>query len=288
MMAGVPALVGAQAVADQSRVGFEFARLFVAVGTTLHGIAQPRAQLREKHPVRHAIVARRGHRARAGHQRVVVLDALGERRRYVDAAGALRQLLRQVLALLEVGIEDDAVLALEGFADGLAIDVRIAIHVAADPGAEADDAWQFQRLGVNAVQLLERLGDLLVEIRHHPIQHLAQVEQHVLTFIGHGQAFARMILGLPGGGDFRAHAIPHGARFGRGQGRIEPIQQQLCHALLLAQHGASGRLGGMRGEHRLDLQLRQNGRACYPASTPRPSEPRVRPRCHRAAAARCL
>ncbi len=177
----------------------------------------------------------------------------------LDAAGALRQLLGERLALLDVGAEDDAVLAIQGLADGLAVHVRVAVHVAADPGAKSDDARQLDRLRIDAVQLLQRLGDLLVKVRHHPVQHFTQVEQHMLALIGHRETLTRVILGLPGRGDLGAHPIPDRARFARRQGRIQPVEQQLGYALLLAQHGAPGGFGGMGGEHRLDLQLRQDG-----------------------------
>ena len=53
------------------------------------------------------------------------------------AAGALRQQLREVLALAEVGVDDDLLLARQRLADGLGVHVRVAVHVAAHPGAEA-------------------------------------------------------------------------------------------------------------------------------------------------------
>ena len=56
-----------------------------------------------------------------------------------DAARALRQPLHELLAFAEVRVDDDLLLARERFADGLGVHVGIAVHVAADPGAEVQE-----------------------------------------------------------------------------------------------------------------------------------------------------
>ena len=110
---------------------------------------------------------------------------------------------------------------------------------------------------VHAVELGERLGELVVERRQDAVEDLGEIEHHVLALVGHRQAFARMIFGLPRGGDLGAHAAPVLAQLLRRQRGIQAVEQQLGDALVLAQHGAAGALGGMRGEHRLDADLLQ-------------------------------
>jgi hypothetical protein len=100
----------------------------------------------------------------------------------------------------------------------------------------------------------ERLLDLLVEGRHDLVQHLDQVEEHVLALIGDGQPLARMVLGLPRRREFGADLpdqVPVLVRCERG---VETVEQQVRQPQLLAQDGAPGRFGGVRHEHRLDAQ----------------------------------
>ena len=74
----------------------------------------------------------------------------------------------------------------------------------------------------------------------------------MLALVGHGEALARMVLGLPAGSQLGADLLPAGAPFGRRHGRIEPVQQQFGDALLLAQDGPPGGLRWMAREHRID------------------------------------
>src|ERR1700693_5378551 len=117
--------------------------------------------------------------------------------RLVSSAGALRQALRDVLALLEIAGDDHLLLARQRLADALGVHVGIAVHVATRPGSEVQDGRHPCRAGVRAVELLQRLGDFLVERRHHAVQDLYQVEQDLLAFIRYREPFARQLLGLP-------------------------------------------------------------------------------------------
>ena len=94
--------------------------------------------------------------------------------------------------------------------------------------------------------------DFLVEQRHHPVQDLDQVEQHMLALVGHREAFARMLLGLPDARDLEPHARPQRIELRDHQRGIEPVEQTLGDVLLLAQDRPARRLGRMRGEYRLD------------------------------------
>ena len=150
-VAGVRAAIGAQALGDQGDIAAELRRPLVAVGTTLEGIAEPLGDLPEECPVRHRVVPR-GRQPRCPRQeRAVFLDAPRHCRAYADAASALRELLRQRLAFVEIVVDDDLLLPRQGFADALGVHVGGAVHVATHPGAEADQQWQFQGLGVGSI-----------------------------------------------------------------------------------------------------------------------------------------
>jgi hypothetical protein len=64
-----------------------------------------------------------------------------------------------------------------------------------------------------------------------------------------------MIFRLPRRGDLGAHAAPVLAKLLRCERGIQAIEQQFGDALVLAQHGPTRTLRGMRGEHRLDAYL---------------------------------
>jgi hypothetical protein len=135
-----------------------------------------------------------------------------------------------------------------------AVHVGIAIRVAARPGAEVQDGRHVHCRGGGAVDLAERLGDLLIERRHHLIEDLEQVEQDLLALVGDREPFTRQFLGLPCRGHLQANAGPDIALLVGRDRRIEPRQQPLRDALLLAQQRAAVGIGGMRGEHRVDRQ----------------------------------
>jgi len=98
------------------------------------------------------------------------------------------------------------------------------------------------------------VGDFLVEIRHDPIQHLGQIKQHVLAFVGKRQALSWMILGLPAGGELGADATDRSLLLGGRKCRVKSIVEQLRQSQLLAKDGASRRLRRVRHEHRRDVQ----------------------------------
>jgi len=137
--AGVETAIGAQRARDQLEIAQELLRALVAVRPALVGEPQALAELPEEHAVRHAIVAHRRDALRTRDQRGIQLDALRELGHHRAAARALRQQLRQRLALAEVRVDDDLLLARQRLADGLGVHVGVAVHVATHPGAEAQD-----------------------------------------------------------------------------------------------------------------------------------------------------
>ena len=251
---GVHALVGPEARGHQRHIVAELPRVLVAVGAPLVGAAQALADLRKEHAVGHAVVPRRSDGARPRQQPHVLLDAGGELRGGRYPAGALRQPLREALAFVDIAAEDHLLLPCQRLADALGVHVGIAVHVAARPGAEAQDRRHVHRAGLRAVDFLERQRNLLVEGRDHPIEDLHQVEQDLLALVGDREPLARQLLGLPGDGELHADAAPDGAHLVRRQRRVEPFQQPVGDPLLLAQQRPAAGLGRVRGEHRLDRQ----------------------------------
>ena len=252
--AGVRALVGSEARGDQRHVVAELPRTLVTARPAFVGAAQALAELREEHAVRHAVMPRRGDGARPGQQPRVLLDPLGQLAGRRHAAGALRQALRDALALLEIAVDDHLLLARQRLADALGVHVGVAVHVAARPGSDVQDGRHPRRAGVGAVELLQRLRDFLVERRHHAVQDLHQVEQDLLALIRDREPFARQLLGLPRRGQLHTDAAPDTAGFVRREGRVETFDQALCDAQLLAQQRPAAGFGRMRREHRLDGQ----------------------------------
>jgi hypothetical protein len=87
--ARVRSLVRFQAHRDERDVVAELARVLVGAGAPLVGTAQPLADLREEHPIGHAVMAHRGDGTRARQQPHVLLDPLAQLARGCHAARAL-------------------------------------------------------------------------------------------------------------------------------------------------------------------------------------------------------
>src|SRR5688572_22560140 len=79
----------------------------------------------------------------------------------------------------------------------------------------------------------------------------------MFALVGHREPLARMVFGLPGGGDLGADARVVRARFLRRERGIEAVEQELGDALILAQHRAPRAFGGVRREHGLDADTLQ-------------------------------
>src|SRR5215207_4032655 len=111
-----------------------------------------------------------------------------EHRHHIDAACTLGEPLRERLAFVEITVDDHLLLARQCLANAFGVYVRVAIHIPADPGAEADQRWQLDGVGRHAIELFERLRELVVKSGHDAIENLDQIEDRVLTLVSHGQA----------------------------------------------------------------------------------------------------
>ena len=76
----VRAFVGLQAGSDEAHIVSELLCLFVTAGTAFECTTQSFANLRQKHTIGHAIVARRGDCTRPGEQCHVLLDTFSQLR----------------------------------------------------------------------------------------------------------------------------------------------------------------------------------------------------------------
>lgn len=96
-----------------------------------------------------------------------------------------------------------------------------------------------------------------VHYRDDAIEHLGEVEAHVLALVVHGGAHRRGIGSLPrrGQGHAEARGVA-GAFVGRAHA-VQVVDQAGDHQLFFFQQRAPHRLGGMRGEHRLHIDARQ-------------------------------
>ena len=250
-------MIGAQARGREFDVAHELLRRFVVVRPAVVGRPQALPDLGEKDAVRHPVVPGRGELAGPRQQDVVFRDPGLEFAARGHAARALRELVRERAAFLEVGRDDALVLAMKRLANRLRVNLRVAVHVAADPAAETEHQRHAVELGRHSEDRLHPEPDLLVERGHDAIDDFREIEQHVLALVADGQPLARMRFRLPARGDLHADALPDGALLERRQRRIEPLDHQVGDLLLLAEHRPARGLGRMRREHGIDRDARQ-------------------------------
>src|SRR5262249_41575094 len=86
---GVGALVGLQAGRYESDIVTELSQVLVAVRPAVVRQAQPLADLRKEHPIRHPIMASRCNGPGSGQQHHVLVDLLRELGRHTRSAATL-------------------------------------------------------------------------------------------------------------------------------------------------------------------------------------------------------
>jgi hypothetical protein len=168
------------------------------------GRLEPRRDEAEIAAVRHLPVARRQRGRGLGEVSGVLLRAPLELLRHADAPEPLAQVRRELQALAIVEIEHERALPRECLTNRLRRDVRIAVHVAADPSAELDDDRHAHAAAALRERVCERALEAFVERRHHAVEHVGQEEQHVLGLVAKPYAFVQALDGLPA----RRHFLP--------------------------------------------------------------------------------
>ncbi len=233
-IAGVPAAIGREAVGGELDVRKQLVRALIGVGPSVVGGLETFADLAEKNAVRLPIVTC-GHQFLGSRKQArICIDAARERCTDFYPVGALAQCFRKLAALVEIRRHDQLLMAVQRLANGLAVHVAVAVHVAADPGSEMQNTGYVERLHGNRVFFGECCLDFFVKERDDAVQNLYQVKEHVLTLVGDGESFSGMVFGLPYTRDLQPHPRPHRFDFRVGQGWIEPFEQILRDVLLLA------------------------------------------------------
>ncbi len=132
-VSGVTPAILEQAIGRQPHIRQQLIGILIRIGPPFVGCLQALADLAEEDAVRHAIVARRRQGLRARQNRRVAFDALGQLGAHADAIRALTQGLGQLPALGEIRRYDQLLVPVQRLADGLAMNVGVAVHVAAHP-----------------------------------------------------------------------------------------------------------------------------------------------------------
>ena len=251
---GLVAAMAGQAGIDQLEVVDEGAGIRIGTRAARHRGGQAATHLPEQLPVRHVGQPRACTHHAVGQQRLVRLGALDDRGIETDALLALGE---DVTERAQIGlVTGERLRALRGecVAHGSRADVRVAVHIAADPGAEAQQRRQFDAL---AVDRLDRIRERFVEHRQHAVQHAGEIEADVLDLVGDGRLVRRHFGGLPRGGQRLADAGVVGATFRRRAGAVDVRDQALDDRAFLQQQRAPHRFGRMRGEHGFHAHPRQ-------------------------------
>ncbi len=249
---GMFATVGAQAVEDQLQVVDQFIRAGIGPFAIVQRGLQARAHAVVEQAVRHVGVARA--RLHLWQQLLVVRHARLQCVAHAHPFGGLAEQAGQLQQFLLVAPQHGLPLCIQRVADGAGIHVRVAVHVAAHPGTEAQQARQRQLLSIGIAQ---RLLQRFVQHRNHPVQHLHQVEANVLAFVVDRGPHRRGIGGLPRRRECHAETRGIGSGLARRALAIQVVHQAGHHQLLFFQQRAAHRFGGVRGEHRFDVDARQ-------------------------------
>ena len=255
--AGLRAAVGRQAVGDTPQI---LGQLF-AVGVGVRRVGgsglEPRRHQVQEHPVGHVAMTG-GHGSQRFWKKCGQLGrAAGDRLADANPRGGLAEIPSQLGELAAVGHKRQLPVPRQGLQQGFGGHVRIAVHVAADPGGKTQQGGQLDAAGFFAPHRLEGIFERLVKRRQHPVEHVGDVKKHVFAFIGHRRPLAGMFFGLPAAAHLGTNPRHGGPRLGRGHRRIETIHQGTGDGLLLFEQGAPGRLGGVGGKNRLDGKARQ-------------------------------
>lgn len=183
--------------------------------------------------------------------------------RAADHQGRDRQLGAQRVRLFQVEVEDGGGLARQRVLHGAAVDVGIAVAVAADPAAHLHvrrvdrlDLW-FLVVG-RSCSLAVVVGDVALDVVVQPRQFAqeggAVVRQRVLDLVGHGQLGVAQHAGLPQRGDARAQQVHIGGFFLRRQRQVA-LGQQAGDVVLGVEDGFALHFGRVGRQHRRDQRL---------------------------------
>ncbi len=146
------------------------------------GRFEPRGHETQVSAIRHLPMARRQRRRGFGEVPRIKLRAPLDLVGYADAAQALAQVRRELSAFAVIEVEDERALPRERLPNAFRRDVRIAVHVAADPSAELHDD-RYPHAAAFGKRSCERTLEAFVEWRYDAVEDVGQKEQHVLGFV---------------------------------------------------------------------------------------------------------
>ena len=169
--AGMFAAIGTQAVEDQLQIVDQFGGAGVGAAAIIQRGLQACAHAVVEQAVRHVGMARA--RLHLRQQLLVLRHACLQRITNAHSLGRLAEQAGQLQQFLLVAPQHCPPLCIQRVADGGGIHVRVAVHVAAHPGAEAQQARQRQFF---AEGIAQRLLQRFVQHRDHPVQHLYQIK----------------------------------------------------------------------------------------------------------------
>ena len=176
---------------------------------------------------------------------------------HADSPRSLAQVGRELGAFAIVEIDHERALARERLPDALRRDVRIAVHIAADPRAELHDDRHAHAAAALWKRGRERALETFVKRRHHAVEHVGEKEHHVLGFVAQANPFVQAFDGLPPRGHFLADLPQRRFELVRREIGIHHLDEVPRDVVLLAQQGAARHLGRVRHEHGLDSDRRQ-------------------------------
>jgi hypothetical protein len=159
-----------------------------------------------------------------------------------------RQLGTQLVHLGQVEAQRHLGLAGQRLPQRVGADVGVAVAVAADPVAHAQEAGHGMAM--------QRLLDLAVQLRDLAQERGGVVAQRVLDLVGHGELGVAQHARLPQLGDAGADDVLVVAQFAFGV-QLVALAHQFRDGALGVQDALALHLGGVGGEHRRDVGVLQ-------------------------------
>ena len=189
----------------------------------------------------------------------VALSQLREFGRDGDDASGAGELVEEVLEPSAVMVVQKVAGDGERLARDFGRNEGIAVAVAADPGAEADELGEFGEGGFDVVLGGQGGGDFGVKLGQGVEDGgFVVVERHA-DLVAHGGAGLTNLVGLPEGGDLGDDVLLEGIEFGFGDGDAVKLLKQVGDAAALEHDRAARDLSGVRGEDGRDADAFEQG-----------------------------
>jgi hypothetical protein len=185
----------------------------------------------------------------------------------------------------DVAVEYGAPVQCERPGRDAVVDARVAVPVAADPGAEAERTVGWPGLAGRVVPP-QRVLEVAHELRQDVEEYVLERVQPAAHLVDHGRTLLAHLVGQPEQRDALAHAVEQPTALLRRQPRVVVPGDQRLHRPQVVLESAAACLGRVGGEDRPDAQLadepgRLAGREAGPAHGRDRGRDRLRPRRRR-------